>query len=163
MLFTLSQSKESKVNNHFIILYSLFLTLIITVSQKAGEVSIDVSTMLKEKDKVVGGLTSGIEMLFKKNKVTYAKGWASVSGKNEVKVKGTDGNESVINTKNIIIATGSDVAGLPGIKVTPFSFSYEVQQRNFREIAVFLNREIAIFFSKKSSLLKIHFVTIILD
>ena len=84
---------------------------------KTGPISIDVPTMLKEKEKAVNGLTSGIEGLFKKNKVTYAKGWGSLTGKNQVKVNGADGKESIIDTKNILIATGSDIAGLPGITI----------------------------------------------
>ena len=79
---------------------------------KTGGVKIDVSAMLKRKDSVVKQLTGGIEMLFKKNKVTYLKGTGKVEGTNKVSVDGT-----VYEATNIIIATGSDVAGLPNVTI----------------------------------------------
>lgn len=73
----------------------------------------DVSVMQKQKDKAVKGLTGGIEFLFKKYKVEYVKGEGSITGKNEVSVKGLDGKNSTIATDNIVIATGSEAAPLP--------------------------------------------------
>lgn len=73
--------------------------------------------MLKAKDSAVKGLTSGIEGLFKKNKVTYLKGHGSFSGPNELKVEKSEGGEEVVKAKNIIIATGSEVTPFPGIEV----------------------------------------------
>ena len=63
------------------------------------------------KDKTVTGLTKGIEYLFKKNNVDYFKGHGRISEKNQVSVSGE--TEAKINSDNIIIATGSDVKGLP--------------------------------------------------
>jgi dihydrolipoamide dehydrogenase len=54
-------------------------------------VSIDLPTMMKAKEERVHGLTSGIEGLFRKNKVTYAKGKGTITGPNEVKVALADG------------------------------------------------------------------------
>ncbi len=51
------------------------------------------------------------------SKVTYVKGWGTITGPNEVKVKLADGGEQKLRTKNIVIATGSDVASPPSIKV----------------------------------------------
>ncbi|PZP84717.1 MAG: dihydrolipoyl dehydrogenase [Azospirillum brasilense] len=73
---------------------------------------LNLGQMMARKSEVVGSFTKGIEGLFKKNKVTYLQGWGSVSGKNEVTV---DGKKYA--TKNIIIATGSDVVSLPGITI----------------------------------------------
>jgi dihydrolipoamide dehydrogenase len=73
---------------------------------------LNLSQMMARKTEVVGSFTKGIEGLFKKNKVTYLQGWGSVSGKNEVTV---DGKKYA--TKNIILATGSDVVALPGITI----------------------------------------------
>ena len=70
----------------------------------------DIPQMMKSKKKAVDGLTKGVEGLFKKNKVTYVKGAAAFSGKNELTVNGTD----KLTAKNIIIATGSEPAALPG-------------------------------------------------
>jgi dihydrolipoamide dehydrogenase len=75
-------------------------------------VELDLPTMMARKDDVVVNLTKGIEGLFKKNKVTYLKGHGTITGKNEVSVEGTK-----YAAKNIIIATGSDVATLPGITI----------------------------------------------
>jgi dihydrolipoamide dehydrogenase len=72
--------------------------------------------MLKAKDKAVDGLTKGIEGLFKKNKVTYVKGWGKLTGPNQVSVNTGKGSE-VINSKNIVIATGSEPSSLRGVEV----------------------------------------------
>lgn len=67
--------------------------------------------------KAVTGLTKGIEGLFKKNKVTYVKGWGSLKSGNEVEVAGADGETSTIKAKNILIATGSEVTPLRGVEI----------------------------------------------
>lgn len=74
---------------------------------------LDLKTMLARKDKVVEDLTKGIEGLFKKNKVDYVKGFGTITGKNEVTVDAKD----KLATKNILIATGSDVMPLPGVEI----------------------------------------------
>ena len=70
--------------------------------------------MLKAKEQSVTGLTKGIEGLFKKNKVDYIKGSASFSSPTRLSVKLLDGGETEVEGKNIIIATGSEVAPFPG-------------------------------------------------
>jgi len=84
---------------------------------KVEGVSIDLPTLMKAKEERVNGLTSGIEGLFKKNKVTYVKGWGTITGPNEVKVNLAEGGTQTLSSKNIIIATGSDVASPPSIKI----------------------------------------------
>jgi dihydrolipoamide dehydrogenase len=74
--------------------------------------TLDLATMMARKDEVVSQFGKGIEGLFKKNKVTYLKGWGTITGKNEVAVDGTK-----YEAKNIIIATGSEVTPLPGITI----------------------------------------------
>lgn len=69
---------------------------------------------MKYKEKAVKGLTSGIEFLFKKNKVDYVKGWGKFSDKNEIEVDVNGGGKEKIRAKNIIIATGSEPSPLPG-------------------------------------------------
>lgn len=83
----------------------------------ASGVTFDWSKMQSAKDTTVKGLTSGIEGLFKKNKVEYVKGWGSLKGPNEVEVALLDGSKTSISTKNIMIATGSEVSPLPGITI----------------------------------------------
>lgn len=60
---------------------------------------------------------AGIEGLFKKNKVEYVKGWGKLKGPNEVDVALPDGGSATMKAKNIVIATGSDVAPLPGVPI----------------------------------------------
>ncbi|KAJ3187345.1 dihydrolipoamide dehydrogenase precursor [Gaertneriomyces sp. JEL0708] len=76
-------------------------------------VKLNLEKMLGQKDKSVKGLTGGIEMLFRKNKTDYVKGWGKIVGPNEVQV---DGGKT-LKTKNIIIATGSEVSPFPGIEI----------------------------------------------
>lgn len=82
-----------------------------------GKVSIDVSKLMDHKDGIVTDLTNGIAFLFKKNKVDYIKGRGKVAAAGKVDVELTDGGTQSITTKNIVIATGSDVASLPGIEI----------------------------------------------
>ena len=71
-----------------------------------GDVKLDLGTMLKRKDEVVGQNTRGIEFLFKKNKVTWAKGRGTLRKGNVVEVAGAEGT-TTYQAKNVIIATGS--------------------------------------------------------
>jgi dihydrolipoamide dehydrogenase len=59
-------------------------------------------------------LTGGIDMLLKKNKVDYIKGWGKFSSKNELEVELSDGKKELVKFKNCIIATGSEPSPLPG-------------------------------------------------
>lgn len=70
--------------------------------------------MLKAKQDSVSGLTKGIEVLFKQNKVDYIKGAASFVSPTRVSVQLNEGGETEVEGKNIIIATGSEVAPFPG-------------------------------------------------
>lgn len=79
--------------------------------------SLDLSKMMSQKTKTVDGLTKGIEFLFKKNKVTYFKGHGSFDSNDTINIKSSDGSNSQIKGKNIIIATGSSVSTLPNIEI----------------------------------------------
>lgn len=71
-----------------------------------------------EKSKAVKALTGGIKMLFKGNKVTHLEGFGKITGPNQVSVLNPDGSvKEVVNTKNIMIATGSEVTPFPGIEI----------------------------------------------
>lgn len=86
----------------------------------SGDISIDVPAMIKQKAKAVTGLTKGIEGLFKKNKVTYVKGWGKLgaAGSGSVDVALSDGSGSeTLQAKNVLLATGSAVAELPGVPI----------------------------------------------
>ncbi|MCF8482239.1 MAG: dihydrolipoyl dehydrogenase [Rhodospirillum sp.] len=83
---------------------------------KVGKLSLDVKTMLDRKDEVVKSNTQGIEFLFKKNKVDYVIGAGRVESATTVIADTKDG-EQTLNTKSIVIATGSDVMPLPGVEI----------------------------------------------
>ncbi|KAH0828739.1 hypothetical protein J3R83DRAFT_3162 [Lanmaoa asiatica] len=77
-------------------------------------VSLNLPQMLKAKEQSVVGLTKGIEMLFKQNKVDYIKGAGSFVSPTRIAVQLLEGGETEIEAKNVIIATGSEVTPFPG-------------------------------------------------
>jgi dihydrolipoamide dehydrogenase len=79
-----------------------------------GEIELDLATMLKRKDEVVRQNTRGIEYLFKKYKVTWAKGRGTLQNGNVVVVSG--GTEAVYHARHVIVATGSVPVELPFLK-----------------------------------------------
>jgi len=81
-----------------------------------GKLKLNLPKMMEVKDKAVSTLTKGIEFLFKKNKVTFIKGFASFKSKNEIKVIDKNNKEKILQSKSIIIATGSLPVSLPGIQ-----------------------------------------------
>ena len=82
-----------------------------------GEVKLNLSKMMKNKDKAVTILTKGVEFLLKKNKVTYFKGTGSFKSKNDIVIKDNNSKETIIQTENTIIATGSVPVSLPGVEI----------------------------------------------
>ncbi|WP_371168197.1 dihydrolipoyl dehydrogenase [Aliiroseovarius sp. 2305UL8-7] len=79
---------------------------------KGKSPSVDWKQMLAYKDDVIGQNTKGVEFLFKKNKIDWIKGWASIPAAGQVKV-----GDEVHNAKNIVIASGSEPSSLPGVEV----------------------------------------------
>ncbi|WP_031328168.1 dihydrolipoyl dehydrogenase [Rhodobacter capsulatus] len=77
-----------------------------------AKVKVDWAKMQSYKQDVIDTNTKGIEFLFKKNKVTYLRGWGSIPAPGQVKV-----GDEVHTAKNIVIATGSESSGLPGIEI----------------------------------------------
>ena len=79
-------------------------------------IKLNIEKMMSNKNKSVQVLTKGVEFLFKKNKVTYIKGKGVLFSKNDIVVY--DNNKKTnYKAKNIVIATGSSVASLPGIEI----------------------------------------------
>ncbi len=77
-----------------------------------ADVKLDLKQMMAAKGKTVSGLTTGIEYLFKKNKVEHISGYGKIIDANTVDVDGKK-----LKTKNVVIATGSEVTPLPGVEV----------------------------------------------
>jgi len=82
-----------------------------------GEVSLDLGKMMAHKSKSVTTLTKGVEYLFKKNDIVRFSGTGSLADANTVEVTGADGARTTLKAKNVVIATGSDIMGLPGIEI----------------------------------------------
>ena len=88
-----------------------------------AKIELDLPAMMAQKTKVVGELTKGVEFLFKKNKVEGIVGKGRITappsngGMGKISVTTPDGKTREITAKNIIIATGSDVAKLPGVTI----------------------------------------------
>jgi dihydrolipoamide dehydrogenase len=78
-----------------------------------GGVTLNLAQMMKRKDDVVGANTRGVEFLFKKNRVTWAKGWGALEADGTVHVTAADGSSTVYTPRHVIIATGSVPTELP--------------------------------------------------
>jgi dihydrolipoamide dehydrogenase len=82
-----------------------------------GKIELDLKAMLGRKDEVVTGLTQGVEFLFKKNKIDYVIGMGMIAKQGLVGVTTPEGKSLSLNTKRILIATGSEVTPLPGVVI----------------------------------------------
>src|SRR5215467_4601454 len=78
---------------------------------------LDLAAMMKFKDEGVEGNVKGVAFLFKKNKIDAFNGVARIAAPGRVEVKAADGKTQMVETKNIVIASGSDVARLKGITI----------------------------------------------
>jgi dihydrolipoamide dehydrogenase len=107
----------SKALLHASELYEAATTQFEALGIKTGGVSIDLKQMLKQKDDAVEALTKGVEFLMKKNKATVYFGAGEIIGAGKVRVTGADGKTEDLSAKNILIATGSDVAPLKGVDI----------------------------------------------
>src|ERR1700722_14004026 len=84
---------------------------------KVGTPSVDLPALHKYRLQNVESNVKGVDFLFKKNKVETFRGVGRIVAPGKVEVKADDGKTQMLETKNIIIATGSDVARLPGIEI----------------------------------------------
>lgn len=80
-------------------------------------VKLDLKKMMGFKSEGVAGNTKGVEFLLKKNKVDTYQGTGRIAGAGRVEVVSEDGGNQMLETKNIVIATGSDVAKLRGVEI----------------------------------------------
>jgi dihydrolipoyl dehydrogenase len=84
---------------------------------KVGTPKLDLAAMMKFKDEGVDGNVKGVAFLLKKNKVDSFQGLGRIIAPGKVEVKAADGKTQTLETKSIVIATGSDVARLKGIEI----------------------------------------------
>src|SRR5580704_13565293 len=79
--------------------------------------ALDLKAMMAFKDQGVDGNVKGVEFLLKKNKIDTFHGSGRIAAPGKVEVKAADGKTQTLDTKSIVIATGSDVARLKGIEI----------------------------------------------
>ncbi|MEO0467482.1 MAG: dihydrolipoyl dehydrogenase [Pseudomonadota bacterium] len=84
---------------------------------KVGKLDLDLKQMMSQKADAVKGLTDGVDFLLKKNKVERVNGKGTIKGPGQVEVTAADGSKRTLMTRNIVIATGSEPTGLPGIEI----------------------------------------------
>jgi dihydrolipoamide dehydrogenase len=78
---------------------------------------LDLPSMMNFKQQGIDGNVKGVEFLMKKNKIDVISGTGKILGTGKVEVTGSDGKSQIVETKNIVIATGSDIARLKGIEI----------------------------------------------
>jgi dihydrolipoamide dehydrogenase len=82
----------------------------------AQQLGLDMAQVQARKDKIVKGLTGGIELLFRKNKIAWIKGSGRLAGKGKVEI--TDGEKQTLTaTREIVVATGSQPRSVPGVEI----------------------------------------------
>ena len=101
---------------------------------KVGSVALDLDTMLKRKDKVVSELTGGVGFLFKKYKVDPVFGAAKLLGGGKVEVTAADGKKTVLEAKNVLLATGSESVELPFLKFDGKHIVSSTEALNFNPV-----------------------------
>jgi dihydrolipoamide dehydrogenase len=97
-------------------------------------VKLDLPTMMKQKSDTVEQLTGGIKHLFKKNKVAHFTGHGVITAPGQVTVKPAEGDATTLSAKNIIIATGSRVAPLPGVELSGDRIATSTEALSFPEV-----------------------------
>jgi dihydrolipoamide dehydrogenase len=105
-----------------------------TVRQDSGQaIGIDMAQVQARKDKIVKGLTGGIELLFRKNKIDWIKGSARLAGKGTVEV--TEGQKGTLAAKKeIIVATGSQPRSVPGVDIDRTRIITSDEAVNLKEV-----------------------------
>ena len=88
-----------------------------TLGVKIGKPTLDLKAMMKHKSETVDANVQGVAFLLKKNKVDTFIGTGAIAGAGKVSVTKADGKIETIDTKNIVIATGSESAPLPGVTI----------------------------------------------
>ncbi len=107
----------SKALLHASELYEAAATQFESLGIVTGGVSLNLKAMLKQKDEAVDGLTKGVEFLMKKNKAEVILGAGEIVAPGKVRVTSEGGKTLDLSTKNIVIATGSDVTPLRGVEI----------------------------------------------
>src|ERR1700759_5071255 len=84
---------------------------------KVSQPELDLPAMMNFKQQGIDGNVKGVEFLMKKNKIDVINGKGKILGAGKIEVTGSDGKVQTVETRNIVIATGSDIARLKGIEI----------------------------------------------
>ena len=87
----------------------------VTIGEAATSAAIDMERVQARKDKIVKGLTKGVEFLFKKHKIEWIQGSARLAGGGRVEVSGDQAR--TLQARDIVVATGSAPRGVPGVEI----------------------------------------------
>jgi len=105
----------------------------ITLGESAA-IGLDLKQVHARKDKIVKGLTKGVEFLFKKNGIAWIRGTARLAGKGRVEVDVVDGDAQTLEAREILIATGSAPRSVPGIEIDRRRVISSDEALNLREV-----------------------------
>src|SRR5690606_13973214 len=97
-------------------------------------VQLELAGMIKKKSDTVEQLTGGVAHLFKKNQVTRVLGHGKMTAPGKVSVTGADGKVTELGAKHILIATGSNVAPLPGVELDGDKISTSTEALSYPEV-----------------------------
>lgn len=105
-----------------------------TLRQDSGQaVGIDMNQVQARKDKIVKGLTGGVELLFRKNKIDWIKGSGRIAGDGKVEI--TEGDkQTLVARKEIVVATGSQPRSVPGVEIDRKRIITSDEAINMKEI-----------------------------
>ena len=103
----------------------------ITLGESAA-IGLDLKQVHARKDKIVKGLTKGVEFLFKKNQIEWIKGTARLAGQGRVEI--VDGDQQTLEAREILIATGSTPRGVPGIDIDRARIISSDEALNLRDV-----------------------------
>jgi dihydrolipoamide dehydrogenase len=100
----------------------------------AGQPQLDLAAMMKHKDDTVAANVNGVGFLFKKNKIDAFLGLGTITAPGEVEVTPSDGSSQKLTAKNIVIATGSDSAPLPGVDIDETTIVTSTDALSFEKV-----------------------------
>ena len=97
------------------------------------QVELDLAAMMRRKERIVGGLTKGIEFLFKRHRIAHYTGLAHIDSPGRVVVSGEKG-ETELKARHVLIASGSKAAGLQGIEIESERIGTSTQALAYSEV-----------------------------
>src|SRR5262249_49223287 len=97
------------------------------------QVGLDLAAMMRRKERIVGGLTKGIEFLFKRHRIAHYTGLARIDSPGRVVVSGEKG-ETELKARHVLIASGSKAAGLQGIEIESERIGTSTQALAYSEV-----------------------------